>query len=182
MKYARIESGTVIETLNVDESVYPASKQFAPEIYATMVEADASVDQDWIYDGTTFSPPVEVAESLEEAQERLCNQVEKHFPTVLDNGFVYEAATIQTDMVAQQNVTAYQTAIIAGSVTYPIVWRTKENTFIQFQSEGEFKTFAMTMLGFVQSEYQKVWTAKDSIRAAGTVEEAETIYNNYIEA
>ncbi|MBN3788308.1 hypothetical protein [Burkholderia sp. Ac-20353] len=63
-KYARVDSGTVMEIIGPiffeDGTEIPIAERFTPDFVATLVDitnASPSPQQDWTYNGSTFSQP-----------------------------------------------------------------------------------------------------------------------------
>jgi len=120
-------------------------------------------------------------ESLVLVKTRLNKACDKHLESViLQSGFPWGEHTIRCDAVSQQNATGFMTAIAAGINPFPIVWRTIENVNISFSDVTEFQPFAEAMMGFINQKFQEKWSAKDTIAAAETEEEANQIYQDYI--
>lgn len=98
-------------------------------------------------------------------------------PEVLLDGFSYQGVRIQADPVAQQNATAFLTAVAAGvQIPFPVEWRTKANDTFLIVDLDALKAFSNKILLFVQTVFHARWQLKDALRAASTLEQAEAIY------
>jgi len=96
------------------------------------------------------------------------------------SGFDYNGKQISCDNVSQANANAFLTADSQGILTYPIKWRTVDNTIIEIVDNAELKTFTGTMLLTVQTIFQESWIVKDVIESATTIEDVELVYLSYI--
>lgn len=98
-------------------------------------------------------------------------------PEVLLDGFTYQGVRIQADPVAQQNATAFLTAVAAGvQIPFPVEWRTKANDTFLIADLDALKAFSNKMLLFVQTVFHARWQLKDALRAAATLDQAEALY------
>jgi len=124
---------------------------------------------------------IEIQENiLSERKYNINNIVTAERDKRINKGFTYNMKQIACDIISQANANAYLTADPLGLVTYPIKWRTIDNSIIEITDSAELKSFASTMLEYVQGQFQDSWTVKDNIENATTVEEIETIYGGYI--
>lgn len=98
----------------------------------------------------------------------------------LTGGFPYEGNIFQADSVAQQNANGFLTAVLAGLPVFPIVWRTKLNTNVEFADAASFSAFATVMLAFVQQQFHETWAAKDALRSAPDYGTASSVYQQYM--
>lgn len=128
--------------------------------------------------GNWVTDPTLVAERLSSRVAEMCKTLDgKVSPEVLLDGFSYQGVRIQADPVAQQNATAFLTAVAAGvQIPFPVQWRTKANDTFLIADLDVLKTFANKMLLFVQTVFHARWQLKDALRAAPTVEQAEALY------
>lgn len=118
---------------------------------------------------------------IEIIRQMYIKEIDEIFPSILEQGFTYEEHTIQADEIAQNNLTSYMSAISAAVNVFPLVWRTRENTYIWFYNIYDFNLFGEAMLQFKQTKYLSRWNAKDQINVAQNEEEILTIYKTYIE-
>lgn len=126
----------------------------------------------WVTDQTL------VAARLASRVAEMCASLDNEAsPQVLLDGFTYQGVRIQADPVAQQNATAFLTAVNAGvPIPFPVEWRTKANDTFLIADLDALKAFANKMLLFVQTVFHARWQLKDALRAASTVEQVETLY------
>jgi hypothetical protein len=117
--------------------------------------------------------------NIDALKAELCNALDVTVsPDVLLQGFSYDGVRIQGDPVAQQNLTAFLTAVNSGvPVPYPIEWRTKANDIYLIQDLAGLQVFSGKMLKFVQTVFHVRWNLKDAIRAATTVQQAQALYD-----
>jgi len=100
---------------------------------------------------------------------------------ILKDGFSYSMVRIQADPIAQQNATGFLTAVSQGILmSFPVQWRTKDNTTYYIQDMEELKVFSSKMLQFVQTVFHYKWNLKDQVRLATTPEQAQSIYDSGI--
>lgn len=139
-----------------------------PEPVGTHVRSNGS----WVTD------PDLVAARLASTVAQMCRTLDDETsPQVLLDGFTYQGVRIQADPVAQQNATAFLTAVSAGvPIPFPVEWRTKANTSFQIVDLPALKAFSNKMLLFVQTVFHARWQLKDALRAAATLEQAEVLY------
>lgn len=96
----------------------------------------------------------------------------------LSKGFDYNGVHIQCDSGSQGNLTGY--ILMKDLISYPISWRTYENTIIEIQDESELISISQQMMSYIQSVYSESWSLKDSITAAETESKIESLYEAYI--
>jgi hypothetical protein len=104
--------------------------------------------------------------------------IEARLEELLSVGVPYKGYHIQARDKDKSNLSG---VIISSTESdFPSVWRTYENFNLEIESLQELKDIALELRNFVNTEYMKVWIAKDNIDNASTIEEIETIYNNYV--
>ncbi len=95
-------------------------------------------------------------------------------------GFTYNTKQISCDLISQANANAFLTSEIAGVLTYPVKWRTADNSIIDIVDSNELKLFTGTMMGFVQTVFQESWTVKDVIELATQIEDIDSAFEGYV--
>jgi len=118
--------------------------------------------------------------SLTEVKTQYINKITLSREEKLAKGFSYGIYTIQADADSKANAHAFLTLGESGSLTYPIVWRTKDNSYFHIVGLTELKTFTGAMMSFIQTIYNASWVVKDSILASESKTQIESLYNNYI--
>jgi len=96
------------------------------------------------------------------------------------SGFEYNGKQIACDNISQNNANAFLTVDSLGLLTFPVEWRTIDNSLIDIVDSIELKTFATTMMTYVKSVFKESWTIKDLIQNTTTIEEVNILYEAYI--
>lgn len=116
-------------------------------------------------------------EALASVQAEALAKVNPYRDELLAIGFEYSGAHIQCDTGSQNNLMGM--VIKSEVLTFPIQWRTYENTIIDL-SETALTTIATSMMAFVQTVFNDSWTVKDAISSATDSAEVETLIETYL--
>ena len=141
------------------------------------IEVEFRPSNEHVLDTDTFNWIIDLNLLKIKLRNKITNERDKRIVT----GFDYNGNQIACDDVSQANANAFLTAKTAGMLSFPVKWRTVDNSILDI-TEMEFTTFVGLMLGTVQTIFQESWVMKDQIELATTIEEVETIYAKYIEA
>lgn len=178
MKYALIKNGVIQNIQQTDSSAYvpeKGSQLIGDACDAQPGESIMLFDFNGDWHRLPVAAPAVQPPSLGEVQASLCAALEGRLTGTLAQGFSFGGASYQADPGAQMAANGLLTAIVAGlPVTFPLAWRSGENVMTPFPDQATFKTFAATLLGFVQSCYLDTWTRKDNVRKATTIALAHT--------
>lgn len=131
-------------------------------------------EQNWKWSGSTW------VRDLDGFKKNCCLAIDETLAGRLAAGFIFQDMKFQADPLAQSNATGFLTAVTAGLPVLPITWRTLDNVMVQFQAANDFAHFASAMMFAIQEVYVSIWTAKDEVRGADTVEEVESILDGYL--
>lgn len=112
------------------------------------------------------------------AKEELCARVSEDRIAKLARGFEHEGTSYPMDVEAQGVYTALANAITAG-IDHLNIIRTMANRTVMV-NDAEMTAIGTACLNAAGAINIAAWTAKDSIRAAKTLEEAQAIFDSYI--
>jgi len=121
----------------------------------------------------------EAAEVIEKAREEVLSSVHPEKDNRLAKGFLYRDKYIQSDEESKGNLQGYLTML--SYITFPMIWRTYDNTDLEIVDGDELSTMSLLMMGFIETTYKSWWAIKDNIKAATTVDEITILTNNYLD-
>lgn len=161
--YYNIYTKAVKEVTELDKDFPPDSTKLKPGIY-----------DKWDKESKTWKL------DLSDIQGKRHSQITTEREKRILSGFSYEGYEIQADSGSQAIAHQYLTKYLAGISIFPLVWRTKDNHYLTINNLEEFTDFTDAMTAHVNGQFQQSWTAKDDIDHASSIEEVETIFNNYL--
>ncbi|NNM54812.1 MAG: DUF4376 domain-containing protein, partial [Spirochaetales bacterium] len=112
-------------------------------------------------------------------QDYAYTQVDTKVQSKLVAGFSYNGQTIPCDATAQANLTSEVTAMVAGIVTYPVVWDLGGGNSLSLVDQPSLVAFAQAMKGFIQTTYASGVSAKASIKSAMMSAAVKTAYESF---
>lgn len=95
-------------------------------------------------------------------------------------GFEFQSKMIQADPGSQAIAHQYLTKLLAGSLVFPLVWRTLDNTYLSIVDATQFTQFTESMTAHVNKHFTDSWTAKDTIDSSTTLDAVDTAFNDYM--
>lgn len=117
-------------------------------------------------------------ENLLIKKEEIKLKLEQKLTEVLAKGFPYKEYHIQSDEKAKVNMSGAITS--STDIDFPPIWRTYENVSLPIESYAELQAISLQMRNFVNTEYMKIWNAKDNIQNSSSLEEINLAHNEYI--
>ncbi len=116
-------------------------------------------------------PPVD----LENYRSSKNIEINRARDTAINDGVDYGSYRFDSDDRSRANLTATVAAVQAGiSLPQGFTWRSAENQDVPFDA-ANLVSLAAAMLGHVNTQYQKSWTIKAAVSAAGSVEDLDAI-------
>ncbi len=117
--------------------------------------------------------------TLAEYQDYAYSQIDAKVQTKLVAGFSYNGQTIPCDTTSQANLTSEITAMVAGIVTYPVIWDLGAGNSLSLTDQASLTAFAQAMKSFIQTTYSKGVTAKATIKAATSASVVQSTYQGF---
>ncbi len=118
--------------------------------------------------------------SLSDYQSYAYAQIDGKVQALLNSGFTFESQQVYCDQQSQANLTSEVTAMVAGIVTYPVVWDLGDGNSLSIPDQTTLTSFAMAMKGFIQTTYANGVTAKANVKNATTAQAVQTAYQAFV--
>ncbi len=116
------------------------------------------------------------ASCLDDAKAEKCAAIDARTDELIAAGFTYNSKTFSLSQAAQARLTGINQVRDDASVTYPIVWNTKDDTGTESLADAAaVLAFYLTALGAYRGHVDSGTSLKDQVRAASTVAAVEAI-------
>ena len=112
-------------------------------------------------------------------QDYAYGQIDSKVQDKLASGFTYSGQTIPCDSTSQANLTSEITAMVAGIVTYPVIWDLGGGNSLSLADQASLMAFAQAMKSFIQTTYANGVTTKAAIKSATTAAGVQTAYQGF---
>ncbi len=117
--------------------------------------------------------------TLAEYQDYAYSQIDSKVQIKLAAGFAYNGQTIPCDSTSQANLTSEITAMVAGIVTYPVIWDLESGNSLSLADQASLTAFAQAMKSFIQTTYANGVTAKATIKTATSASVVQSTYQGF---